>query len=164
MAAACAALTLGIAPEFVEKTFREFRGLPHRLEVVGERRGVTYIDDSKGTNVGAVVEALAAVPRPVVLIAGGVDKLGAYEPLRAPLKEKVALLILIGAARAQMSAALAGATAITCVETLADAVRLAVERARPGSTVLLSPACSSFDQFKDYAERGRIFQELVRAL
>lgn len=164
MAAAGAALAFGIAPAIIERALGDFRGLPHRLEPVGEKAGVAFVDDSKGTNVGAVVEALAAVRAPVVLIAGGVDKLGAYEPLREPLAAKVKLLILIGAARARMRAALAGATAIECVETLGEAVSLAARRTRPGDTVLLSPACASFDQFKDYAERGRIFQELVRAL
>jgi UDP-N-acetylmuramoylalanine--D-glutamate ligase len=164
MAAAAATLVMGVAPEMVEGAFSEFTGLPHRLERVCEKKGVAYVDDSKGTNVGAVIEALAAVRAPVVLIAGGVDKGGAYEPLRGPLTKKVTLLILIGAARARMSAALAGATEIACVETLKGAVELAGQRAKPGDTVLLSPACSSFDQFRDYAERGRIFQELVRAL
>lgn len=164
MAAAGAALALGLEPAAIERALAGFSGLPHRLEPIGQKAGVAYIDDSKGTNVGAVVEALAAVPPPVVLIAGGMDKLGAYEPLRAPLAAKVKLLILIGAARARMSAALAGATPIECVETLREAVALAARRTVAGDTVLLSPACSSFDQFKDYAERGRIFQELVRAL
>ena len=164
MAAAGAALALGIAPALIEGALDGFRSLPHRLEPVCEKAGVAYIDDSKGTNVGAVIEALAAVGAPIVLIAGGVDKLGAYEPLREPLMAKVKLLILLGAARDRMSAALAGATAIICVATLAEAVALAARRTQPGDTVLLSPACASFDQFKDYAERGRIFQELVRAL
>jgi UDP-N-acetylmuramoylalanine--D-glutamate ligase len=92
------------------------------------------------------------------------DKGGTYQPLRAPIESKVKLLVLIGAARARMRAALAGATTIECADTLRQAVQLAAARANRGDTVLLSPACSSFDQFKDYAERGRVFQELVRAL
>jgi UDP-N-acetylmuramoylalanine--D-glutamate ligase len=164
MAAAAAALTLDVSPNSIQRTFASFRGLPHRLEFVCDRAGVTWLDDSKGTNVGAVAEALAAVPAPVVLIAGGVDKGGGYAPLRAPLERKVKLLILIGAAREQMRAALAGATTIECVATLGEAVRIAAANSRRGDTVLLSPACSSFDQFSNYAERGRIFQELVRAL
>lgn len=112
----------------------------------------------------AVVEALAATRAPVILIAGGVDKGGDYAPLRAPLGDKVRLLILIGSARDTMRAALAGATTIELVQGLPEAVARAAAAARPGDTVLLSPACSSFDQFKNYAERGRIFQELVRAL
>ena len=164
MAAVAAAHAMQVAPSTIEEALANFRGLPHRLETVREKAGVRYIDDSKGTNVGAVIEALAAVEGPVILIAGGVDKGGAYEPLRAALAGKVHRLFLIGAAREKMREALTGATTIECVETLAAAVALAAARAQPGDTVLLSPACSSFDQFKDYAERGRIFQELVRAL
>jgi UDP-N-acetylmuramoylalanine--D-glutamate ligase len=114
--------------------------------------------------VAAVVEALAAARGPVILIAGGMDKGGDYAPLRKPLGEKVRLLILIGAARDMMRAALEGATRIELVPKLEEAVGRAAAVARRGDTVLLSPACSSFDQFKNYAERGRIFQELVRAL
>jgi len=164
MAATAAALALGVAPQIIERTLAGFTGLAHRTEFVCEKNGVRYIDDSKGTNVGAVVEALAATRGPVILIAGGVDKGGDYGPLRAPLEEKVRMLILFGAAREKMRAALAGATLIESVTTIADAVKMAAALAREGDTVMLSPACSSFDQFKDYAERGRVFQELVRAL
>lgn len=163
-AAIAAALAMGVVPGTIELALGKFRGLPHRLELVRERQGVRYIDDSKATNVGAVVEALAATPGPIVLIAGGVDKGGSYEPLRVPLHEKAVMLILLGAARTTLSQALDGVAEIRCVNTMADAVRLAAAHAPGGGTVLLSPACSSFDQFKDYAERGRVFQELVRAL
>jgi len=164
MAAAAAALALDVDPHAIERAFERVSGLPHRTEFVCEKDGVTFIDDSKGTNVGAVIEALAGVRGPVILIAGGTDKGGDYAPLRAPLKEKVRLLILIGAAREKMRGALEGATTIAPVPTVSEAVKLAASEARRGDSVLLSPACSSFDQFKDYAERGRIFQELVRAL
>lgn len=164
MAAAAAALVSGVAPRAIEAALAEFAGLPHRMEFVAERAGVTYIDDSKGTNVASVIEALAAVRAPIILIAGGMDKGGDYGPLRGPLGEKVRRLILIGAARDTMRAALEGATEIELVQTLGEAVRRAAAAASRGDTVLLSPACSSFDQFKNYAERGRIFQELVRAL
>jgi UDP-N-acetylmuramoylalanine--D-glutamate ligase len=164
MAAAAAALVSGVAPRAIEAALAEFAGLPHRMEFVAERAGVTYVDDSKGTNVASVVEALAAVRAPIILIAGGMDKGGDYGPLRGPLGEKVRRLILIGAARDTMRAALEGATEIELVQTLGEAVRRAAAGASRGDTVLLSPACSSFDQFKNYAERGRIFQELVRAL
>jgi len=163
-AAVAAALAMAIVPDAIAHALKGFVGLPHRIELVREQDGVRYVDDSKGTNVGAVVEALAATRPPVILIAGGVDKGGSYAPLIEPLRDKVKLLILIGAARAKMRAALAGVTEIECVETLAAAVTIAARRVCRGDTVLLSPACSSFDQFKDYAERGRIFQELVRAL
>jgi UDP-N-acetylmuramoylalanine--D-glutamate ligase len=164
MAAAGAALALELEPPTIERTLAEFKGLPHRIELVHERGGVSFIDDSKGTNVGAVVEALAAVDGTVILIAGGMDKGGDYAPLVAPIREKVRRLILIGAAREKMNAALVGATEISCVETLPEAVAIAASIARPGETVMLSPACSSFDQFRDYAERGDTFKELVRAL
>ncbi|MGH7913650.1 MAG: UDP-N-acetylmuramoyl-L-alanine--D-glutamate ligase [Candidatus Binataceae bacterium] len=164
MAAAAAALVTGIEPSVIEAALAGFAGLPHRTEFVAERDGVTYIDDSKGTNVAAVVEALAAMRAPVILIAGGTDKGGDYTPLREPLIEKVRLLILIGAARDTMRAALEGATGIELVHTRDEAVRRAAAAASRGDTVLLSPACSSFDQFRNYAERGRIFKELVRAL
>jgi UDP-N-acetylmuramoylalanine--D-glutamate ligase len=164
MAASAAALALGVKPEEIERALASFRGLPHRIEVVHERGGVTYIDDTKGTNVGAVVEAIDALAAPIILIAGGLDKGGDYAPLRRPLKEKVKLAIFNGAARDKMAAALEGATKIETVATLKEAIEHAARAARPGDTVLLSPACSSFDQFKDYAERGNVYKELVRAL
>ena len=164
MAAAGAALALELAPELIERTLAEFRGLPHRLEFVREKNSVTFVDDSKGTNVGAVVQALTAVRAPVLLIAGGVDKGGSYAALREPLRQKVRLLLLYGAAREMMRAVVDGSTRVECVQTLDEAVARAAAEALPGDTVLLSPACASFDQFKNYAERGRVFQELVRAL
>jgi UDP-N-acetylmuramoylalanine--D-glutamate ligase len=164
MAASAAALALGVKAEQIERALASFRGLPHRIEVVHENGGVTFIDDSKGTNVGAVVEAIDALAAPIILIAGGLDKGGDYAPLRRPLGEKVKLAIFNGAARDKMAAALEGATQIESVATLREAVEYAARAARPGDTVLLSPACSSFDQFKDYAERGNVYKELVRAL
>jgi len=164
MAAAGAALALNLAPELIERALAEFRGLPHRLELVCEKNSVTFVDDSKGTNVDAVVHALASVRAPVLLIAGGVDKGGSYAALREPLQQKVRLLLLYGAAREMMRTALDGTTRVESVRTLAEAVARAAAEALPGDTVLLSPACASFDQFKNYAERGRVFQKLVRAL
>lgn len=164
MAAAAAGLAMGADAAAIETALAAFRGLAHRLEFVAEKRGARYVDDSKGTNVGAAVEALNAVGAPVILIAGGVDKGGDYAPLKAAVGERARLVILIGAAREKLRKALEGAVAIELAPALGEAVRIAAERARPGDIVLLSPACSSFDQFKDYAERGRIFQELVRAL
>jgi UDP-N-acetylmuramoylalanine--D-glutamate ligase len=164
MAAAGAALAMEIDAPVIEHALAGFKGLPHRIELVRERGGVKFIDDSKATNVGAVVEALAAAGAPVILIAGGTDKGGDYAPLVEPLRAKVRRLILIGAAREKMAAALAGATEIARVTTLAEAVAMAASTARAGETVMLSPACSSFDQFRDYAERGELFKELVRAL
>jgi len=164
MAVAAAALVLGVEPKTIERVFGEFTGLAHRIEFVRERNGVSFVDDSKGTNVGATLEALAAVAAPIILIAGGVDKGGDYSPLRALMKEKVRRAILIGEARHKMRAALADVTEIEVTETLAEAVARAAALASRGETVLLSPACSSFDQFRNYEERGQKFKELARAL
>jgi len=164
MAAAAAALAMRVEPPVIERALGKFKGLPHRIEFVREKDGVSFIDDSKGTNVGAVIEALEAMPGPVILIAGGLDKGGDYTPLIGPVKRKVRRMILNGAARDKMAAALDGATEIELVSTLKEAVERASRVARRGDTVLLSPACASFDQFRDYAERGGIYQELVRAL
>jgi UDP-N-acetylmuramoylalanine--D-glutamate ligase len=164
MAAAAAALALGCSREAVELALADFQPLAHRIEFVREQGGVTWIDDSKGTNVGAVVEALEAVSAPVILIAGGVDKGGDYAPLAEPLRRKVRRAILIGAARHRIAAAVSGAVEVELVVTLREAVERAARIGRRGDTVLLSPACSSFDQFRNYAERGSVFKELVRAL
>jgi UDP-N-acetylmuramoylalanine--D-glutamate ligase len=164
MAAAAAALVAGAEERTIEHALLSFRPLPHRIEFVRNWRGVNFIDDSKSTNVGALGWALDAVEPPLILIAGGMDKGGDYRPLRGPLGERVKLAILIGAAREKMRAALNGSTRIELKETLAEAVDRAAEAACAGDTVLLSPACSSFDQFRDYAERGNVFKELVRAL
>jgi UDP-N-acetylmuramoylalanine--D-glutamate ligase len=164
MAAAGGALACCVAPEAIETVLAEFRGLPHRLELVCERSGVVFLDDSKSTNVDGAVAALAYCPGPVIWLAGGVDKGGDYAPLRPLLREKVRKAILMGPAREPMLRALAGSTQIELVETLSEAVAAAAQEARSGDTVLLSPACSSFDQFRDYAHRGRVFKELVMAL
>lgn len=164
MASSAAALAMGAASETIAYALSDFRPLAHRIEFVREWRGVVFIDDSKATNVGAVVEALETVEPPVILIAGGMDKGGDYVPLRKPFGERVKLAILIGAARDTMRRALEGAAEIATVPSLAEAVRQAARAARPGDTVMLSPACSSFDQFKNYAQRGEVFKELVRAL
>ena len=164
MAAAAAALAMGCSPDAVERALADFQPLAHRIEFVREQGGITWIDDSKGTNVGAVIEALEAVSAPVILIAGGVDKGGDYAPLIEPLRRKVRRAILCGAARDRIAAAVSGAVEVELVATLGEAVERAARIGRRGDTVLLSPACSSFDQFRDYAERGNVFKELVRAL
>jgi UDP-N-acetylmuramoylalanine--D-glutamate ligase len=164
MAAAAAALALKIETNVIDTALAEARSLPHRLEFVREKDRVTFVDDSKGTNVGAVVEAIGAVAAPIILIAGGVDKGGSYAALREPLRQRVKLLLLYGEARDVMHSALSGTTRIECVQTLEQAVKMAAAEARPQDTVLLSPACASFDQFKNYADRGQVFQKLVRAL
>lgn len=165
MASIAAAREASVAPRVIQKTLEAFKGLPHRMQFVRDHKGVRYYEDSKATNVDAVVKALTSFkPRQVVLIAGGRDKGGSYEPLRQMAKEKLNLAILIGEARDTMAKALSGAVEIEKKEDLPSAIALATRRAKRGDVVLLSPACSSFDQFRDYKERGQLFQSLVKNL
>ncbi|MGH7812279.1 MAG: UDP-N-acetylmuramoyl-L-alanine--D-glutamate ligase [Candidatus Binatia bacterium] len=164
MAATAAAKHAGISRRAIESALEEFPGLEHRLEFVRERDGVRYYNDSKGTNVGAVVKSLASFSAPVILLAGGVDKGGDYRPLADGIHGKVRRLVLFGAAKGIIAGAVGHLTETTIVNDMAAAVRDAAAHARPGDVVLLSPACSSFDQFRNYAERGRIFKGLVTGL
>ena len=163
-AAACAALLWGVSVHTVQTALAEFRGLPHRFEFVACKRGVTYVNDSKGTNVAAVVRSLHSVAGPVILLAGGVEKGGDYAPLRALLRDRVKKLILFGQAQRTLHAALGCTTDTVLVDDLDHAVRAASRDAAAGDTVLLSPACASFDQFRDYAQRGDAFRASVEAL
>ena len=164
LAAAAMAFLTGISPECIQTGIDAFRGLAHRMEKVRELRGVTYIDDSKATNIGAVLRSLESTAAPVVLIAGGREKGGGFGPLRAFVKEKVKALILIGESKERFKSDLEGATRIEFAISLEDAVRKASRVAGNGDTVLLSPACSSFDMFRDYAERGNRFKKAVLEL
>jgi UDP-N-acetylmuramoylalanine--D-glutamate ligase len=164
MAAIAAAKLAGLDSEPIQEILETFPGLEHRLEFVRERNGVTYYNDSKGTNVGAVVKSLAGFSAPVILIAGGVDKGGDYGPLEEGIKRTVRRLVLFGAAKNVIAAALGHLTETVMVENLAEAVRESAAAARSGDVVLLSPACSSFDQFRNYAERGKLFKSLVGSL
>jgi len=164
LAAAAMSLLAGADDASVAAVFREFPGLEHRLEFVREKNGVTYINDSKGTNVGAVVKSVEGFTRPVILIAGGLDKGSDFSPLHDLFRQRVKLLILIGKAADAMARALGTATETVFAKTLRDAVALASSRAKPGDVVLLSPACASFDMFKDFEDRGRQFKEAVHAL
>ncbi|HEU4345802.1 MAG TPA: UDP-N-acetylmuramoyl-L-alanine--D-glutamate ligase [Candidatus Binatia bacterium] len=164
MAAVATAKAVGIGAPVTQQVLEGFPGLEHRLEFVRETHGVRYYDDSKGTNVGAVVKSLASFSGPVILIAGGVDKGGGYDALHDGLRQKVKRLVLFGAAKQKIAQALGHLTDTVLVDDLAAAVRDAFEHADPGDVVLLSPACSSFDMFRNYAERGNLFKSLVRAL
>ncbi len=164
MAAAAVALAAGADRISVAAALREFPGLEHRLEFVAEKDGVAYINDSKGTNVGAVVKSVEGFTRPVILIAGGLDKGSDFSPLFDLFRRKVKLLVLIGKAAEKMAKAVGPATETVFAKTLQDAVQLAAKRAANGDAVLLSPACASFDMFKDFEDRGRQFKEAVRAL
>jgi UDP-N-acetylmuramoylalanine--D-glutamate ligase len=164
-AAIAAARALGISSESVRLGLSRFEPLPHRMALAGEIAGVRFYDDSKGTNVGASVTALAGLSEAKgVLIAGGRDKLGAYEPLVAALREKGRAVVLIGEAAERIAVAVGDALPVTRASSMPEAVQLALEAAKPGDAVLLSPACSSFDMFKSYAERGDRFVDAVRDL
>ena len=164
MAAAGAATLYGVPSDVIRAALAAFSGLPHRLELVAEKDGVAYINDSKGTNVDAVVQSLRSCSGPVILLAGGVEKGGDYHPLRALLRTKVKQLILFGQAQQLLQTALGRETDTLLVEELDDAVRAARRGAQAGDTVLLSPACASFDQFRNYAHRGEAFRAYVEAL
>jgi UDP-N-acetylmuramoylalanine--D-glutamate ligase len=164
MAAIAVAKAVGIPAQIIQQTLEEFPGLEHRLEFVREKDGVRYYNDSKGTNVGAVVKSLASFSVPVILLAGGVDKGGDYGVLRQGVEKTVKRLVLFGAAKETIAEALGALTGTVIVDDMEAAVRDAHQHARPGDVVLLSPACSSFDMFHNYAERGRVFKSLVQSL
>jgi UDP-N-acetylmuramoylalanine--D-glutamate ligase len=164
MAAIAVAKAIGMQAQIIQQTLEEFPGLEHRLEFVREKNGVRYYNDSKGTNVGAVVKSLASFSAPVILLAGGVDKGGDYGVLRDGVGKRVKRLVLFGAAKEIIGKALGALTETVFVDDMEAAVRDAHQHAQPGDVVLLSPACSSFDMFRNYAERGRFFKNLVEAL
>jgi len=164
LAAAATACAAGADVASVAAVLREFPGLEHRLEFVREKNGVTYINDSKGTNVGAVLKSVEGFTRPVILIAGGLDKGSDFSPLFDLFKDRVKLLILIGKAADKMAKALGASTETVFAATLEAAVTLASSRAARGDVVLLSPACASFDMFRDFEDRGRQFKSAVNKL
>ena len=164
MAAVGTTRWMGVPPPAVQQVMNSFAGLEHRLEFVREKDGVRYYNDSKGTNVGAVYKSLSSFSGPVILIAGGVDKKGDYRILEEAVRNRVKKLILFGAAREVIREALGRLTHTVLADSLETAVEEAGESASAGDVVLLSPACSSFDMFRDYAERGERFKALVQRL
>jgi len=162
MAAVGLASKLGISAQRALDAAVDFTPRKHRLELVGEYGHVKYYDDSKGTNIRAVAMALASFKSPVVLIAGGQGKGQDFRSLYQPVHEKVKQLVLIGEDREKIGSALAGAAPISVADTMAEAVRQARAAAPKGSVVLLSPACASFDMFKDYKHRGEAFVKEVK--
>ncbi|HEX3294850.1 MAG TPA: UDP-N-acetylmuramoyl-L-alanine--D-glutamate ligase [Solirubrobacterales bacterium] len=168
MAAAAAALALGLSRDAVAEGLRSFPGVRHRLERIRERGGVLYVNDSKATNVASAQAGIRAFEGGVRLIAGGRPKQESFEPLAPVVAERCVAGYLIGEAAERLAAALAPAAEsgveIADVGTLERAVERAATEAQPGEVVLLSPACASFDAFKDFEERGDRFRELVEAL
>jgi UDP-N-acetylmuramoylalanine--D-glutamate ligase len=164
LGAAAAACVLGADFDAIRSAVREFKGLEHRLEHVRDICGVEFYNNSKATSVDATMKSLEAFEGGVHLILGGKDKGAPYAPLRPLLKDKVREVLLIGAAADRIAQELSGAVELIHAGDLERAVQEAFQRARPGDVVLLSPACSSFDQFQDYEHRGRVFKELVERL
>jgi UDP-N-acetylmuramoylalanine--D-glutamate ligase len=164
LAAAAAAKLVGVEPGKIAEGVRSFAGVEHRIEFVASISGVEYFNDSKATNVDATLKALDAFPGNVLVILGGKDKGCDYTILREALQRQARMALLIGSAADKIEMQLGGVVPIERAGTMARAVEIAAEHAQPGDTVLLAPACASFDQFESYEHRGRVFKQLVRDL
>jgi len=165
LAAWLAARAVGVDDVSVQIAFGSFAGLPHRMVLVRELDGVRWINDSKGTNVDATLKSLESFPPASVwLILGGKDKAGEFERMRTLVSEKTRAVLTIGAAAGRIAAALDGAATIVAAGDMQHAVAHAREHAKSGDIVLLSPACASFDQYRNFEHRGEHFEELVRSL
>ncbi len=167
MCAYLAVRTHGLPIDAVRAGARAYRPLPHRMELVGDRGNIYYYDDSKGTNVASVAASVRGFPRPLVLIAGGVDKGGSYAPMLEALDGVCKGIILIGAAAPLIRDAAAAhhvAYPVLDATDMHDAVRRATELCAPGDAVVLSPACASYDMFQNFGHRGRVFREAVTAV
>ncbi|MCL5277850.1 MAG: UDP-N-acetylmuramoyl-L-alanine--D-glutamate ligase, partial [Deltaproteobacteria bacterium] len=155
---------LNVPDEVIQTTIRGYKGLPHRIEFVADIDGVGYYDDSKATNVDAVAVALKSFSAPVILIMGGRDKGGDYGPLSRLIKEKVKRVLVMGEAKERIAGAFRGVADVVPVDSMESAVSSAHGAAVKGDIVLLSPACSSFDMFSDYGQRGDVFRSAVMKL
>lgn len=163
-AAVMAALAAGGSVQGIQAALNNFKGLPHRIEFVRMLHGITYVDDSKATNIDAVYRALECFDRPVVLIMGGIDKGGDYRILEPVIRNRVKHLIVMGEAADIIATALGNIVPTQRAASMADAVTMAYHMSKDGDVVLLSPACSSFDMFKSYAHRGNVYQDEVNHL
>jgi UDP-N-acetylmuramoylalanine--D-glutamate ligase len=163
LAAVCAGALMGCAAEKIRQAVREFKAVEHRLEHVATIRGVDYYNDSKATNVDATIKALESFPANIHLILGGKDKGSDYTLLNDLLRQRVKRVYTIGAAAAKIESQIKGVEVVHA-DTVENALRKANAVAEPGDVVLLAPACASFDQFKNYEQRGQVFKEIVRAL
>ena len=168
LAAVCAGALMGCAPEKIRQAVRDFKAVEHRLEFVATIRGVDYYNDSKATNVDATIKALESFPTNIHLILGGKDKGSDYSVLNELLRQRVKRVYTIGAAAGKIESQIvspkSGNVEVVHAETLENALRKANAVAEPGDVVLLAPACASFDQFKNYEQRGQVFKEIVRGL
>ncbi|HNW44594.1 MAG TPA: UDP-N-acetylmuramoyl-L-alanine--D-glutamate ligase [Elusimicrobiales bacterium] len=166
MCAGLMALAAGAAPAHIRKAFKAFKGVEHRLEPAGAVRGIKFINDSKATNVDSTLVALKAMPpkRAAWLIMGGTDKGTPYAPLLPLIRERVKAVLTIGSGAARIERELAGACPVITALTMETACRNILKMAAAGETALFSPACASFDQFKDFEDRGRKFKAFVKKL
>ncbi|MBW2731545.1 MAG: UDP-N-acetylmuramoyl-L-alanine--D-glutamate ligase [Deltaproteobacteria bacterium] len=164
LAALLIARLAGASSEACQRALETFEGLPHRMQLVGDHDDIRFYNDSKATNVGSVVGSLSGFDREVVLIAGGKDKGGDYGPLAAVLEQTCRHVVLIGSAAARIEEALKGAATFHRAQSMEEAVTMAADLAKPGDAVVLSPACSSYDMFKDYIARGQAFAAAVAGL
>jgi UDP-N-acetylmuramoylalanine--D-glutamate ligase len=164
-AAIAAVRALGVSKEAVQEGLRRFMPLPHRMALSGRFRGVTFYDDSKATNVGAAVTALIGLTEPkAVVLLGGRDKHGSYDDLVSALRDKARFVVTLGEGAERIEGAIGGTVPSERARSMQEAVLIAFRHAEAGDAVLLSPACSSLDMFKNYSERGERFTEAVRAL
>jgi len=163
LAAACAGTLMGCAPDKIRQAVQHFKAVEHRLEFTATINGVDYYNDSKATNVDATVKALESFPANIHLILGGKDKGSPYTVLNDLIRQRVKRIYTIGAAAAKIESQVKGAEVVRA-ETLENAIRKAHAAAKPGDIVLLAPACASFDQFKSYEHRGKVFKEVVKSL
>jgi len=161
LAAILAATSMGAKPEAIQKTIEIFEPLPHRMQLIHQWRGIRFYDDSKGTNVDSVVRSIESFSSPIILIAGGRDKEGSYDPLVSLIRHRVKMLVLLGEARFRLAKALGNLSCTVVVEDMDGAIQVALGAAVAGDVVLLSPACSSFDQYENYKARGDHFRNLV---
>jgi len=161
LAAVCASRMAGVNADVIARAIESFEAVEHRLEFVATINGVDYYNDSKATNVDATAKAIAAFPGGIHLILGGKDKGSDYTTLSQLLRDRVRSIYTIGSAAAKIESQLRGVVSIHSCETLANAVAAASAAAHPGDIVLLAPACSSFDQFENYEQRGHVFKQLV---
>jgi UDP-N-acetylmuramoylalanine--D-glutamate ligase len=164
MAASAAAHLAGAPLEGIAAAVKSFRAVEHRLEFVRQVGGIDFYNDSKATNVDSALKAIDAFDSPLWVILGGKDKGSNYQPLAEPLARKARAALLIGAATPLIAAALQGAVELVQCGTMDRAVQIAFLKAKSGDTVVLSPACASFDQFQNYEHRGRVFKQLVNQL
>ena len=168
LGAVCAAMAMNVPAPVIRHSLRTFRGVEHRIEKVRERDGVTYINDSKGTNVDSTIKAVQTMGQPTVIILGGYDKHTSFDPLSREMMNNPMIrhAVLIGetAPLIRNSLQRAGFTQMTDADSMRDAVEKSAAIAGQGWNVLLSPACASFDMFKDYEERGRVFKQIVKSL